>query len=349
LFRADPLADAVVRDVPPERLNATLRNRAHAPTSVRALLDSLDAIPHWHDPARIRRGGPLLFRAGVIGGIVLGAKSLVEGYASAAGNKPLVFSGRLTEAPAKRLEETSRFVQAVAQAGGMAPGGDGHAITLRVRLIHARVRMLVEASGDWKTEQWAVPINQHDMLGTIFLFSTVFIDGVRRLGLTVSEEEAEEYYQLWRWVGWLIGVEEALLPTGYAEAQAVAQWIGLTRDEPDDDARQLTHALLLGPLKDARGPVAQRRRDLHFRISSSLCRRLIGDPLADALDLPRSRWVSAVDGLRLGVQTARALSGVDPERSIVRGERYWQRVLGRAPRISVESFLPAARLGGSSH
>jgi hypothetical protein len=37
----------------------------------------------------------VFLRPGLLGGLVLGLRSLVYGYAAPAGNKPLVFSGRL--------------------------------------------------------------------------------------------------------------------------------------------------------------------------------------------------------------------------------------------------------------
>jgi hypothetical protein len=45
----------------------------------------------------------VLLRTGFLGGIVLGFRSLVAGYCSPAGNKPLAFSGRLREAAPRRL------------------------------------------------------------------------------------------------------------------------------------------------------------------------------------------------------------------------------------------------------
>ncbi len=351
LFRSDPLADAVIHDVAPEHMSTVLRqsaDRVGGPTSVRALLDTLRTRPSWYNEARIRRGGTLLFKAAAWGGLVLAVKSLVEGYASPQGNKPLVFSGRLETATNRRLQETTRFVHAVATPGGMAPGGEGFDITLRVRLIHARVRQLVESSGRWRSDLWGVPINQHDMLGTIFLFSTVFIDGVRNLGVAVNDDEAEEYYQLWRWAGWVIGVEESLLPASYAEALEMTHWIEKTRGAPDDDSRSLTRALLLGPFRDARTRFEKRLRDAHFASASAFCRRLVGQELADALDLPGGRWASAIDRMCDALQTRARIKRYVPVsdgRIISRGERYWQRVLARGPAIAVDTFVPAARLG----
>src|SRR5436190_2004130 len=82
-------------------------------------------------------------RRGLLGGLVLGARSLIYGYASPAGNKPLVLSGRLREAAAPRLHETSKFVSAIVRPGGLRPGGEGWRISVRVRLMHAQVRRMI--------------------------------------------------------------------------------------------------------------------------------------------------------------------------------------------------------------
>src|SRR5579859_2993597 len=61
----------------------------HAPDALCALFAQVDRVPAWVDWDLIQRAGETLRRAGPLGGIVLGAKSLVHGYASPAGNKPL--------------------------------------------------------------------------------------------------------------------------------------------------------------------------------------------------------------------------------------------------------------------
>ena len=87
-------------------------------------------------------------------------RSLVLGYASPAGNKPLMLSGRLKEQALKRLNETARFVQAVCRPGGMRPLADGWQITVKVRLIHAQVRRMILKSGKWDEGAWGAPVNQ---------------------------------------------------------------------------------------------------------------------------------------------------------------------------------------------
>ena len=153
---------------------------------MRELLEQAAHVPAWVDWSMCDRGGALLMRAGPLGGAVLGARSLVLGYASPGGNKPLVFSGRLKEQASRRLNETARFVQAVCRPGGVKPFTEGWQITLKVRLIHAQVRQ--DDPREWPLECRRVgPSGQSARHGgrTTLLFSVSIIDGLRRLGMRI--------------------------------------------------------------------------------------------------------------------------------------------------------------------
>ena len=93
---------------------------------------------------------------------------------------------------------------------------------------------------------WALPINQHDMLGTSLLFSHIFLDGLRLLGLHIGPGEADDYIHLWKFAGWILGVETELLPDREHDARELAECIYLTQGTPDADSRALTAALLHG-------------------------------------------------------------------------------------------------------
>ena len=84
----DPLADAVIADFGHDlsrywglfegALNAGLHRAGRGlPPSVHELLASVEEPPFWVDYDRMDRAGRLLFRTGPVGGIVLGARSLV--------------------------------------------------------------------------------------------------------------------------------------------------------------------------------------------------------------------------------------------------------------------------------
>ena len=335
LERSDPLADAVVAALAESPLRAAdAVDRAFdaphdpaLPEPLRALIAAAAARPAWLDDARLDAAGRLFYRAGALGGLVLALRSLVAGYCAPAGNKPLVFSGRLREQAPRRLAETSRFVTAVCAPGGLRYGGPGMRITLKVRLMHAQVRRLLGQSGRWDLARWSLPINQHDMLATVLLFSVVFTDGLRILGLDLRDDDGDTYLHLWRWVGVLIGVEPDLLPWSEAEARRDIQLIELTQGPPDDDSRALTAAILRLPFDTAHDPLLRRLAPARARLAESLCRRLLGDDTADQLGLRRDPLSGAHPLLSAAVRGLdRAARRVDRLADLERraGEGYWR-------------------------
>jgi hypothetical protein len=339
LTEVDPLADAVVADIEAAHGGWRTFERAaklglgavpDAPQSFRALFDSVARIPVWVDWPTIDRGGEVLLRAGPLGGLVLGLKSLVLGYTSPGGNKPLVFSGRLEEQAARRLNETARFVQATITPGGMRPHGDGWQITLKVRLIHAHVRRMILKTGRWDAATWGAPANQHDHAGTSLLFSIILLQGLRQLGMRIPAEDAEAYMQLWRWSGWLMGIDPELLPGSEAEAQRLGDMIAFTQGAPDDDSRRLTRALLDAPVREACTRRERVNAERLARFSSGMCRELLGDATADALALPRTSWrymVPFVRRLVSSVELVRERVPFGDVPAVWAGTRYWDRVV----------------------
>ena len=315
-----------------------------APLELRNFLEDAADAPAWVDWATCDRGGAVLMEAGPIGGMVLGARSLVLGYAAPAGNKPLVFSGRLKEQAARRLNETARFVQAVSRPGGMRPFADGWQITLKVRLIHAQVRAMIVATDRWRADEWGLPVNQHDMVATTLLFSVAMIDGLRKLGIRVDHDEAEDYMHLWRWTGHVIGVDAELLPASEAEATRLVDLIGATTGDPDQDSRDLTRALFDSGKIGATNPDQLRDAERRIAFGETICRELVGDDLADKLGVPRSRLRHVIPVIRQIVASAGRVTRAIPsgrERAIAAGSRYWDRVVERGMEgIGYEFPLP---------
>lgn len=353
LQRADPLADAAVDwlSTCPEGhaiVGAGLRDPHRAPEPLAALLAATDGLPPWVCQARLGRASHLFERAGVVGGFVLGLRSLVLGYAAPAGNKALVFSGRLREAAPRRLAETARFVTAVCAPGGLMPGGEGRAIALRVRLMHAQVRRLLLTSGRWNHDAWAVPINQHDMLATSVLFSQVYLDGLRLLGLHIDAEEADAYVHLWRLVSWLLGVDPELVPDREPEARRLAECIYITQGPPDADSRALTAALLQAPLQLARTAPERRLAAARVRLSDSLCRQLIGHNLADALGVPPGRHpfsIPILASLLAGLdRLCDAVPGLDASAAAL-GRSYWHHIIDLGMNGAQPTFPMPTTLG----
>jgi hypothetical protein len=354
LDRLDPLADAAadaLAHLPAGGHHhvdaALLGDTRDAPPALRELLASVAEFPRWVDWARVDRGCAVFLRAGFVGGLVLGLRSLPYGYAAPAGNKPLVFSGRLAERAPRRLAETARFVAAVSEPGGLYRRDAGYTITVKVRLMHAQVRRLLQQSGRWDSARWSAPINQHDMLATILLFSQVFLDGLRLLGLHVDRHEGDDFIHLWRVIGWLIGVDEVLLPDDEISARTASETIYLTQGPPDVDSRELVAALLNAPAQTAHTPAQQRQARVRMHITRQLCRHLLGNPLADALEVPRERPALAAPiliGALVGLDRARARLPVLERYATRAGRRYWDAVIALGLGDQPADFAPPARL-----
>jgi hypothetical protein len=357
LDASDELADAAVAalDAAPAAAIATveraLSGDGDVPAPLAALVATATHVPPWVDWQAIERGGRVLLRAGILGGIVLGAKALVYGYAAPAGNKPLVLSGRLTEQAARRLNETARFVQAVVRSGGLRRGGDGFAATVKVRLMHAQVRHFILRSSQWRSELWGLPINQHDMVATTLLFSLITLQGLRQLGLHVSRDESDDYMHLWRYVAHVIGVDPMLVPATEREADELAALISATQAPPDEDSRQLVAALMRSG-EQSRDADERLRARRYRPVAEGICRALVGDELADGLGLPRRRWVHALGPIRATVTALERARRRSPrlERAAVRaGARYWDDVVARGLTDATTDFTLPQRLEGLRH
>ncbi len=322
MTKGDPLLDAALDALsafPPAERERLLRTALDdgisalpsAPKALAALFAQLDAVPTWVDRARRDRGGALYLAAGPMGELVLGMSSLVLAFASPAGNKPLFLSGRLRENAQKRLVETKRYVEATSRPGGMERFEDGFKATVRVRFIHGHVRAMLTRSPKWNAAAWGAPINQADMATSALLFSLVVLDGLRRLGLRIATRDAEDMIHLWRYVGYVIGVDDDLLGATEADARALWELFAMTQDAPDADARALASALIEVPLTVARTPAERAAARVAVRVGYAASRLLLGDELADGLAYPRSRLRYAFPLLRPAVRVGhRALTRV---------------------------------------
>ncbi len=359
--RMDPLADALADQLasgPKERAEGwrlfelALEHGgnslpAHAPACLRDFFAQVESPPAWLDEAQLFDAGKPLLRAGQLGGIVLGVRSLVLGYATPGGNKPLALSGQLVERAPRRLSETSRFVYEVCKPGGTLRHAPGFKITLRVRLMHATVRRLVRASDRWRGDLWGEPINQHDMAATTLLFSRVLLEGLRQLGDRISLEEGERYMQLWRYVGWLSGVEEQLLPVTESEAERLGEFLTFAEGPPDDDARALTRALfeVANQSETGHGPWANQLQ--HYTVRA-ICRFLLGDTLADALGVePTPGGAAAVAAVRRITRAAALLREHSPAleaRAIQAGHLYWENASTMHIPRGATTFTPPSKL-----
>lgn len=257
-------------------------------------------------------------------------------------------SGSVTDRDRKRSEErlidtggflaccfapdTSTDCGSNETAASLRPGGKGFDSALRVRVLHAKVRRsLLQSKSDgqsiprWDIESNGVPINQEDMAATLLAFSVNVLLGIEIIsGQPLPEKEQRDYLALWRYLGWLLGVDTVetdhgqvrssnaskrnrlipIDPCGLRKLEKIDDQGGLGGDldletadyDPANDSIIHSYATLESMIIHLLHP-EQSSRELvkhllslrrHFIFRSEMCRKLLGDPLSDELGIPKS-------------------------------------------------------------
>lgn len=321
MWQGDPLADAFVADFPTlghGRAMRMLRQAcregidavAEAPASLRALFAALDDAPAWLDTARIDHDSRWTSRYSRASGIVLGAASLVSGYANSAASRPLELTGRYVENAGARTIEVGSWLLAVNQPGGLERFSDGFELTVRVRIIHALVRADLARRPDWDHAAWGVPICQAYLGYTLVEFTLIPLRAMRRIGAPYLPHEEAAAYARWRYLGHLLGIDETLLPRDAAEQERLEEIYLLTRPEVDAYCRSLVASINRDFLVPEIEGVLPKRLGRHApRLVHALERLFLGDEIADELEIPRTRLTGVV--ARTGPVLSAVNAGLD--------------------------------------
>jgi uncharacterized protein (DUF2236 family) len=311
----DPSADSVVDELARTQqirsVSRTLRDLvendqpvpADLPLSLAQWLDTSGEVPRWADRDRLERGCTAVVEHGPQVCVALATASLVYCYAGYPGVKALTFSRRLDHDAVRRVGETAQFVLAVMAPGSLHRGGRGIRKIQKVRLLHAAIRHLVGSSGRWDTATDGVPICQEDLAGTLMSFTWIVIDALRKLGVRVDDDEAEDYYYRWRVIGEMMGITPAAIPADLADARALTDEIARRNHRRSPEGIEMTRALF--ELHSASLPVG------FAGAAPALTRFLLGDEVAALVDLPRTRWDT---GLCWQAGVGRALDRVQSAR-----------------------------------
>jgi hypothetical protein len=340
--QSDPPADAVVEawiasGAVPDGASAVAALGRDDCTStdpaLRAWMTSLDGMPQWADAAKIERGRQIFEQLGPEIGIGLFCGSLPAAYAGRNGVQVLRRTKRLYSDTHRRVMETGWFLLRVLGRPGIDPGAEGWLAIRRVRLIHAAVRRLVvgpvDGLGPWD-DAWGVPVNQADLVGTLWTFSLTNLDVLHRSGIRLSADDEEAWVHMWCVIGELMGITPGLLPVSLADATASFDEIRRTEYGGSAAGVEMTQALLgcmqsLLPARFLRG------------MPAAAIRTYVGPDVARELAVPRADWTR---GLLAGAARLNALS--------YRWEQEWapMRWLSRRVGLAVwQAFLEAETSG----
>lgn len=307
--------------------------RSPAQSALVNFLEKYSTLPEWVDVQQLQRGQEVFLAYTPAASLSLYYRSLVAGF-SVPKIAAVIQATAYLSPPSRpdqslqRLLDTGELNAACMGLGidSILPGGLGWKTAIYVRVLHAKIRRTLlqrSGSGRWKTEVFGVPINQEDMSATLLAFSTNVLDGIDILaGTQVPRQERLDYLALWRYIGWLLGVETGngtrgeglpsykelppLDPCGPGpttnpdpcqnSTALLESFIDHLMD-PDETSIAISHHLL--KITDRKPPslkLSEIPREFYendlFYYRCLQCRAFIGDPLADALDLPThpNRW-----------------------------------------------------------
>jgi hypothetical protein len=255
---------------------------AELPDAMERWLEETAQVPAWVDQERMKRGCQLVIDHGPQVCLVLSTASLVFSYAGYPGVKVLTFSNRLDHDAYRRVGETAQFLLAVTTPGSLGEGGRGIRKIQKVRLLHASIRHLIEHSRRWDSAADGVPICQEDLVGTLLSFSWVVVESLRKLGLRVPDDEAEDYHYRWRVVGEMLGIDPAAIPPDLAASRELAEAIMRRSHRHSEEGVLMTRALF----------------EMHANslpagfegVAPAVTRFLVGDEICGYVEVPRSRW-----------------------------------------------------------
>ncbi|MCW2815525.1 MAG: hypothetical protein JWN84_2980 [Nocardioides sp.] len=365
----DPLADAFVADLHgPAGLGhgrgmRMLRTACRegidavpdAPDSLRALFAQLDDTPAWVDTDRIDRRTRHVARYTRQAGIVLGAASLVSGYANSAASRPLEMTGRYVDDAGARTVEVASWLSAVSEPGGLERFSPGFELTVRVRVIHALVRADLSRRPEWDAAAWGVPISQAYLAYTLVEFALIPLRAMRQVGAPYRPHEVDAAYARWRYLGHLLGVQEPLLPRDAADQERLEELYLLTRPPVDDFCRDLVASINADFLvAEIEGVTPRPLHRFAPTVVHALERVFLGEQIADELGVPPTRLVPVVR--RVGPALGLLNAGLDrlgptlPVRARL-GRRYQARQEARLRRDwGVEhDLVDASPAGGRPH
>lgn len=191
-----------------------------APDALRSFFAHVAATPDWVDPELVDRGARVYRRFGRNAADVLLQLSLIGGYRFGGPPDLLVATGGLVgDSTRRRLGETQTWTASLASPGALRRDDDGRwgrgwRLTVHVRAMHALVNATFcdpRHADRWDSARFGLPVNQADLAGTLGLFDGVVLLGVRALGVPVGRADAAAVMHLWKYVGWLLGVDEEWL------------------------------------------------------------------------------------------------------------------------------------------
>lgn len=210
-----------------------------------ALFNRINLEPEWLDWDLFDRGATVFRRYGKELYPYFGMATFA-GYRTPSVTKPLILTGAYTGNSAlNRFWETCKHWTDVSEPGGMRPGAPGFVTSLHVRLLHCMIRSRIINHREWDRAQLGVPISQFNMFTTLMAGSIISGQQLRSLGYRTSDDDIVAMLHMWRYIGFVMGVETPWYPETIEDGYRAMRLIAVAqRTEDNEDSRKLCHSFM---------------------------------------------------------------------------------------------------------
>ena len=290
-----------------------------APQEVREFFERISTPPEWFDSEVVYAGcrkfhaySDLFLTAFVTDIIVRGFTTLIS--------QSFFITGRLTDRGVRRLRQNIRHLLEIMMPGGLDRHGEGWKLSVRIRLVHARVRQQLLVSEDWDQEAHGMPLSAAHIALASCNFSGMMLWAAGRIGARLNDEERDSFMQIWRYTAWLMGVPDALIFRDEAEAREIFH-VGYMCEPPFGvEAIAMANSVInSAPLVIGIEDRDERKALLSY--GYRLSRALLGDELADQLMFPKSRTTGTLVYLRMRRRIQEVIDALRGPRQRAKGLR----------------------------
>ncbi len=325
----DPEADYVIErlsELGPGESNRLIQvemnnhgdSASDVPSYLRDFFKGMEDPPDWVDFSAHIPGIRMFHRNSqlVLGAFVGGV--LIEGFSTNIG-KSFYITGRLRDQGVRRLKQNNRHMVEIFMPGGLERDGDGWKLSVRIRLVHAQVRHLLNNSSEWEEGEWGTPLSPAHLGLAISAFSARLIKHLKSLGAVFDDEERAAFMQVWRYSGYLMGIPESILYQDEERALKIFEIGGICEPPASLESIVMANALVNS------APLVIGIEDPEERSNLSgyvykVSRALIGDELADELMYPKSSSFGVLPLFRMQSRYSAILSRILPKRA--QGENF---------------------------
>ncbi|MXX57560.1 MAG: DUF2236 domain-containing protein [Rhodothermaceae bacterium] len=291
----DPVIEECSESLPPDVFSRYIRAGilqkedflTGAPDSLREFFHGVDNTnPPWLSYESFRPATRAVYKNAslVLAAFVAGA--LVEGFTTMIA-KSFRITGRVGSKNTKRrLGYNARHILEIFYPSGMYRENDGWKMTMRIRFVHAKVRYLLGRSDEWDTEAWGCPLSAAHLGFAISVFSDRLLHFCKSLGVRFNKEEQESVMAVFRYVGYLFGIPDAILYESRKDAKEIFKIGLLCEPPPDDDSAAVANELVRAVPRVTDVQTAEEAEE-QMKLGYALTRVLLGRKTAKDLQFPK--------------------------------------------------------------